>query len=136
MAGVFDLNRLQSILLQSGIQTTNNALYQVIQQLIAAVKAEQNRSLTTGGGGSADVNALKNRTYWTETNETAVLPVSRQVFAGSGITLDYSVASQVTVGAGNIAEVGYWTPLTDGDLDETDLIFADGECIAVFVPTP
>jgi len=35
-----------------------------------------------------------------------------------------------------IVGLGYWTPLTDGDLDETNLIFANGECIAVFVPTP
>lgn len=33
-----------------------------------------------------------------------------------------------------VASTGYWTSLTDGNLDETDLIFANGECIAVFVP--
>lgn len=32
------------------------------------------------------------------------------------------------------AASGYWTPLTDGNVDETDLIFANGEAIAVFVP--
>ena len=29
----------------------------------------------------------------------------------------------------------YDTPLTDGDVDETNLIFANGECIIVQVPT-
>lgn len=35
-----------------------------------------------------------------------------------------------------IMSLGYWTPLTDGDIDEAHLIFANGEAIAVFVPTP
>lgn len=30
---------------------------------------------------------------------------------------------------------GYWTVLTDGDLTAPELIFADGDAIAVFVPT-
>ena len=34
------------------------------------------------------------------------------------------------------AASGYWAPLTDGDLVETELIFADGECVMVFVPVP
>lgn len=29
---------------------------------------------------------------------------------------------------------GYWAPLTDGNVDETDLIFASGEAVMVFVP--
>jgi hypothetical protein len=29
---------------------------------------------------------------------------------------------------------GYWTLLTDGNVDETDFIFAGGEAISVFVP--
>jgi hypothetical protein len=29
---------------------------------------------------------------------------------------------------------GYWAPLTDGDVDETDLIFAGGDTIMVFIP--
>jgi len=37
-------------------------------------------------------------------------------------------------GGGGMA-AGYWTVLTDGDPVETDLIFADSEAIAVWVPT-
>lgn len=33
-----------------------------------------------------------------------------------------------------VSQLGYWTPLTDGNVNETDLIFANGEAIAVFVP--
>ena len=31
---------------------------------------------------------------------------------------------------------GYWSPLTDGNVDETDLIFASGEPIMTFIPAP
>jgi hypothetical protein len=39
-------------------------------------------------------------------------------------------------GGGGDTGHGYWTVLTDGDPDETDLIFANGEAIALFVPLP
>lgn len=38
------------------------------------------------------------------------------------------------VTAASVSQVGYWAPLTDGDVNETDLIFASGEAVMVFVP--
>ncbi len=38
--------------------------------------------------------------------------------------------------AGETHEDGYWSPLTDGEVDQTELIFADGEAIMMWVPTP
>lgn len=38
------------------------------------------------------------------------------------------------VSASSVSPSGYWAPLTDGNVDETDLIFANGEAIMVFVP--
>jgi Leucine-rich repeat (LRR) protein len=38
------------------------------------------------------------------------------------------------VASSSVAQDGYWAPLTDGDVDETDIIFADGEAVMVFVP--
>ncbi len=43
-------------------------------------------------------------------------------------------AAEVTAAA--VQAVGYWAPLTDGDVDATEFIFAGGECIMVFIPTP
>lgn len=37
---------------------------------------------------------------------------------------------------GSRPATGYWTVLTDGDLTDPQLIFAGGDAIAVFVPTP
>jgi len=52
---------------------------------------------------------------------------------GAGVTMTGTVLS--ASGGGGSTD-GYWTPLTDGDEDETDLIYANGEAIAVWVPTP
>lgn len=130
-----DLKRLKAQLLTSGLQQTNNALFQVINQLIDALTD----SLGTGSGGiiTVDLTAVKNKTYLTELNETAFLPSSRQILAGFGITLDNSVAGKLTISVNSsISGVGYWSPLTDGDILEMDLITADGDVIMAFVPTP
>ena len=42
----------------------------------------------------------------------------------------------LTLATGVVESKGYWSPLTDGDVDETELIFADGDAIMVWVPTP
>lgn len=39
-------------------------------------------------------------------------------------------------GGGSSSSSGYWAPLTDGNIIETDLVFANGDAIMVFVPTP
>lgn len=48
--------------------------------------------------------------------------------------LDARIAAAGGDGAAILA--GSWTVLTDGDLTAPSLIFAGGEAIAVFVPTP
>src|SRR5882672_8022128 len=118
-----DLKRLKAQLLTSGLQQTNNALFQVIVQLIDALTD----TLGSGSSGSVtvDLTAVKDKTYLTELNETAFLPSSRQILAGLGITLDNSVAGKLTISVNNgLSSVGYWTPLTDGDVLEMDLISA------------
>ena len=135
--GTLNLDRLLSQLNTSGLQTKDNPLYQVIKQLIDALKTVEEQLAIDIAGTVTDLSGLKNRTYWTELDETANLPASRQVLAGSGITLNYTTPNQVTISStSGPGSDGYWTPLTDGDPDETQLIFVDGECIAVFVPTP
>lgn len=145
-----DFNQLIQILNNSRIQTENNALYQVIRNMIIA--AQQNKNITveelrniieqlvTLNGAVTTINttisAFQNATFWTKNNETVNLPLSRMVLAGTGITLDYTVGGKVTINSTGAGGGGYWTPLTDGDRDETDLIFAMGDCIAVFVVTP
>lgn len=87
MATQVNLSRLQSQLLTSGIQQSNNALYQVITQLLLAIQQIQ-----------SSVSGIQTGNNFDETS-------------------------------------GYWTLLTDGDSDETDFIFVNGEPISVFIKT-
>lgn len=128
---MISLDRLLTWLNQSGIQTNNNSLYQVIKTLIQAAQEFQNETNDainppSGGGG------LVNQHYLTHQNDLATLPQSRQLLAGTGITFDDTVFGERTIDAGGTA--GYWTLLTDGDVDETDFIFAGGDAISIFVP--
>lgn len=130
------LSRLKSQLASSKVKEEDFPLFQVISQLIDIIKQLQDATLetitTTSGTSSAGLNAVKNSDLVTHTDESILLPNSRMLVAGDDISFDTSVANQLEINA--LIESGYWAPLTDGDLDETDLIFANGECVMVFVP--
>jgi hypothetical protein len=143
-----DFNQLIQILNNSRIQTENNALYQVIRNMI--VNAQKNKNITVKefknlieqiisiDGAITTINnilgSVVNATYWTKDNETIPLPFSRQALAGTGITLDYTIPSQVTISTSGGLGNHYDSPLSDGDLIAAELIFAAGECIIVQVP--
>ena len=94
MANQPNLNRLKSQLLITGLQKKDNPLFQVINQLIVAVRQLQ-------GGFTTDIQNLT-----VTINNVPVVIVTK----------------------------GYWTFLTDGDVNETDFIFANGDPISIFVP--
>lgn len=78
-------------------------------------------------------------TYLTSGAESASLPNSRRLIAGSNITIDTSVANQATIASsgGEDHDDGYWTPLTDGDTTQPELIFdSNGDAIMMWVATP
>ena len=130
------LDRLKANLMTSGLQQKDNALFQVINQLIDYLRQ---LIITTSGafGSGGSGGFLLNATYLTVNNESGIFPNSRRLLAGIGISFDDTIANERTINVSSgIASVGYWTVLTDGNVDETDLIFANGEAIAVFVPTP
>lgn len=136
---------LKGILAQTKKQT-ESPLYQTVQTLIErltqfrAVTIEEvadiNNSINTTDT-IINITANKKATYLTETDESLNLPKSRQILAGTGITLDYSVPNKLTISStgGGSADT-YDSPLTDGDVDEMELITADGDCIIVQVPIP
>lgn len=126
-----EIDRLQNQLLSSGIQQSNPALYQVINQLIKAILQFQkltNTSITTiigsgitnlvgdviaNGPGivNASVPALASD-FLTWSNETATLPNSRNLLAGIGITFDDAVSGQRTVN-GSVTGLSY-VPVSTG----------------------
>lgn len=125
------LDRLLSQLNTSGIQTSNNPLYQVIKQLIQIL---QGFSVSTSAAisSTSSSSAPKNKTYLTENNETSDLPNSRQLLAGTNVSFDDSIAGQRTVNVPN--PVIQWDVLTDGDLIEPELIYVGGEVIMLHTP--
>jgi hypothetical protein len=78
------LDRLKSQLLNSGIQQKNSALYQVIDQLIDALRQTVEATIVSTGGGSGGGGVLT-QPFITWTNATGVLPNSKQLVAGPGI---------------------------------------------------
>lgn len=128
------LDRLKSQLMTSGLQQKDNSLFQVINQLIDFLRLLQiSTGAAIGSGGSS--GTLFNSTYLTAAFEAGLLPNSRQLLAGAGVSFDDSILNLRTVNI-NPSIPGFWIPLSDGDVDEMDLITANGECIMVFVPTP
>lgn len=130
------LVKLQSILLVSGLQQTNQPLYQVINQLIQAVTDSLTSVLTVAedaSGGSGTVTG--DQTFITVGDELATLPNSNQLVAGDNVSFDTSVIGQlridVAVPSGDHPE---WDVLTNGDPVTPELIFAGGDVIMTHMP--
>lgn len=128
------LDGLLSQLNITGLQQSNNALYQVIALLIKNVRLgfsqlEGNVTIINGGGGTVSSTL----TYLTKNNESAALPNSLRVLAGERISFDDSVPNIrtenvdqfLTVDISRISEC----PLTNGDPVTPELIFADGDTV-------
>lgn len=119
----------------------DNSLYQVVQEIIERL-TQFSIVLNDEVDGKIDtVDAVKRfaskfPTYHTKDDETALLPNSVQLLAGTNITFDDSVPNARTISAsgGGGASDHYDCPLSDGDTSAADLIFAAGECIIVQVP--
>lgn len=106
-----DYSQLISILNNSRVQVTNNALWQVIYQLIQ--NAQQNKDLnvtqinnliaslsdlsTTVINNASSLKDVKNASFITENDETRLLQNSRALVAGTGITLDTTTPGQLVV---------------------------------------
>lgn len=90
------LEKLISTLQQTGLQQTNQPLYQVIYNLIKAViqALDFTQAEISGGGGGG---GLANQPYLTHQNAIVALPQSRQLLAGDNVTFDDSVFGQRTV---------------------------------------
>lgn len=131
------LDRLLSTLQTTGLSKDNPGLYQVIKQLIQAVRQFQSitsTNVSTGSGNVATlqalVTALQSLTYLTVANETSLLANSRMMNEGHNITFDDSTPNI------RLIETGDWSVLTNGDPVTPELVFADGDVIMTYVPNP
>lgn len=116
----FDLDRLKSVLLNSGLQRKDNSLYQVIAQLIDALKEFQNQ---TNAQISASSLPISNGPLITYIADLINFPTSRVLLAGSGVTFNDTVFGERTIDVSSaliadhvVASDGFEppTPLSDG----------------------
>ena len=130
-----DFSRLQIVLLNARLQTSNNALYQVISELIKRIGQSRDMILIDIEDVNSIINQILQAQFLTSADESALLPNSRELLAGTNITFDDTIANQRTISAsGGSGSAYYDSPLSDGDLVEADLIFANGDPITVQIP--
>jgi hypothetical protein len=125
-----DLNRLRTQLLSSGLQKRDNPVFQVINQLLSAVKQLQSSFL-------ADLSSISSSSstvvIGSSNNQVTGFPGMLIGEAGEGES-DIMIMTVGTSGT-TTSTNGYWTLLTDGNVDETDFIFANGDPISMFIPS-
>lgn len=122
------------------------ALYQTIQLLIERLTQFQGLTVQDIADINASINDIlsitnisadKLRTYITEIDETLKLPNSRRLVAGTNITFDLTTPGEFEISASGGPGPGsttYDSPLSDGDLVQAEIIFADGSPVIVQVP--
>lgn len=128
------LGKLQATLLTSGLQQTNQPLFQVINQLIQAVIDASSATVeAVASGGGSGITA--DETFLTIDDELANLPQSSRLIAGDNVSFDSSVFGElrvdVTIPPSDHPE---WSVLTNGDPVSPELIFAGGDVIMLEIP--
>lgn len=94
----FDPTRLFSLLQNTGLAIKDNSLYQVINQIIAALgKLNSGVNNVTNVVQTGGAGASPSLSYITINNESVGLPNSRQIVAGTNITLDITTPGQITI---------------------------------------
>lgn len=127
----FNPDRLYTQLQNTGLAVKDNPLFQLIRELIKAVSSITG-SVGTVTIGSGSSGALVNQSYVTINNDTGILPQSRQLVAGTDISLDISIPGQMSI---NFTGIGpEWSVLTDGDVVNPELIFAGGDVVMTHIP--
>jgi hypothetical protein len=92
-----DLSKLKSQLLTSGIQQQNQALFQVINQLIEFNKQIEAQLTAFINANSGDISDIADQAYITSIDQLVELPNSRRIDAGDNIDLDLSVSGVATL---------------------------------------
>lgn len=125
------LDSLKTLLQSTQLSSSNPRLFQFLNQLLdflRGIEARLNARITAAS------SVATNATFLTATSEIATLPNSRELVAGTDITFDDTVSGIRTVNASGGSGTLQFTLLTNGDLIETELVFAGGDVIWVPVP--
>ncbi len=134
-----EFDSLKATLLDAKLQTSNNALYQTIFNLIEKVRQARDVTLgtiqtivtnVTNIGDTIIIigNLIRLAPFLTWDADVLNLPNSRRLLAGTGITFDDTVANERTISS----EGGAWMPVTTGA--EPIQLVSDGIGQCVMVP--
>lgn len=94
---MINIDRLITWLNQSSTQATNNPLYQTVFYLVKAVKELQDETNEAISSIPIPVTGLEDLDFLTHSDESATLPNSRQLIAGSNVSFDDTIVNQRTV---------------------------------------
>jgi hypothetical protein len=129
----FDPSRIQSKLLNTGLQNKDNPLYQVIFEIINALSRINADAGGIGPGGGSGGGGLRNQPYVVY-SPAGLLSNSRVAIAGTDISLDLSVPGQIIINNIQVPVDREWSVLTNGDSVNPELIFAGGDVIMLHTP--
>ena len=114
-----DLNRLKNQLAAAKVRDTDFPLFQVINQLIEAIRQLQGATTAEINTVSGAVDVGNSYNYLTHSDQTLQLPSSRRLVAGDGVTIDITNPGEMEISAGGTDHVimsnGDSVPLGDGD---------------------
>lgn len=128
-----DFSSLVTLLDNSKTQVQNYSLYQTIFFLIKNTSKARDLLVDSIDTINEQISQIFATSFLTEFDETDAFANSRQLLAGTGILFDDTVAGIRTVSS-STGNNYYDSPLSDGDEDEADLIFADGSPIICQLP--
>lgn len=115
-------------------QGTNIGLQTVRTQVNATPPAPSTAG--GGGGGSPSTSTPLDAAVVLESPDLT-FPNGRVPLDSATVAWDWSVLGRLRANASiNVQAQGYWSPLTDGDIANTELIFAGGDAIMCWHPTP
>ncbi len=131
-----DFSSLVTSLDNSKTYGSNYSLYQTIFFLIKNTARARDLLVDDIATINEQISQILASSFLTVNDETANFPNSRRELAGLGISFDDTIPGRRTISTIGSTGTYYDSPLSDGNVDEADLIFANGDCIIVQVPVP
>jgi hypothetical protein len=129
-----DFSSLFTSLSNSKTQVQNYSLYQTIFFLITNTQKARDLLVDAIDTINEQISEILAASFLPINDETNDFPNSRQLLAGTGISFDDTVPGERTINATGSGGNYYDSPLTDGNEDETELIFGNGDPIICQVP--
>ena len=128
-----DFSKLLAAYVAHEDQQKNYLLFQTIKNFLEASQRLKDIFKNELDELEESQQTLSEADFLTHTDEALLLPNSRNLLAGTGITFDDTVDNERTINAG---QQGYWSPLVlSNEPGDSEIILQDdGSPIIVFFP--